>query len=695
MARKRPEPTLADYMAIAIGPALIIVLVSSVAFFLLTLSYAGAFEGVTQWTMGCFCVAAVLISRVSINEGAERAAMFGLALMGAVGLAMVRYLDKPWIAWIVLGVIWSFASHLVWNCTVVDDADDASGEGLLEAAGLEGNEPTGKEASATADAKGATAKLAPRPKQFPTKKEREKAAEEAAAAAMPPPPPIPLWRRLWAWWQRGSSRTAPPGIWVIYCSLVALPIFGFGQWFMDRESRDYGFRLMFRYVAAAMLLLLTTSFLGLRRYLRQRKLEMPMKMAGVWLGSGAAMVAAILLLAMLIPRPNPDYSLASLGRWLTSPKREASDHSVLKKSTGEGDSESTAPADDKEQSENSKEEKPGNESQKTSNEGQGKAGEQSTGASGQPPAEGKQPSQGGGQQGEQGKQPGDSQEGKPSGGGGESKLNQPQPGEQKQGEQQQSEPSKGDQAGKQPSPETKAEQEPSQDNQQQTKKEQAEAEKEKQEKQEQEKQKEQSGKTPGKSPPPPPPNAPKSSWTPSFGWLGTLLKFLLYLAAAIVVIYYLIRYWDEVRDWLAKLWQEFLDIWNNLFGGRKKEAAIAAAAAEEAKPKPRPFAAFRDPFQSGDAARSKPSAVVQYSFEALEAWAIERGLPRLPEETPLEFAGRLSTDATMLGGDAAELATLYARVAYARDPLSGTSLGGVERLWKTLRRTATPPNPVS
>src|SRR6185295_2724084 len=85
MARKnRPEPTLADYMAIAISPALIIVLVSSVAFFLLTMSYGGAFEGSAQWTMGCFCFAAVLISRVSIVEGAERAAMFGVVLAAAV-----------------------------------------------------------------------------------------------------------------------------------------------------------------------------------------------------------------------------------------------------------------------------------------------------------------------------------------------------------------------------------------------------------------------------------------------------------------------------------------------------------------------------------------------------------------------------------------------------------------------------------
>ena len=41
------------------------------------------------------------------------------------------------------------------------------------------------------------------------------------------------------------------------------------------------------YVASGLGLLLTTSFLGLRRYLRQRRLEMPVTMAPVWLLLGA------------------------------------------------------------------------------------------------------------------------------------------------------------------------------------------------------------------------------------------------------------------------------------------------------------------------------------------------------------------------------------------------------------------------
>jgi len=663
MRRNRIEPTLVDYMGIAIGPALIMVLVSSVAFFLLTVFYAGAFEGVLKWTMTCFVVAAVLISRVSINEGAERATIFGAVLMIVVGLAMIKYTAQPWIAWIVLGVIWAFASHLVWNCTLIDDAEDASGEGLLEAAGLEGNDSAAgsAEESAAAQSKSPAA----RPKQFPSK--QEKIAQ--AAPAPVPPPPLPAWRRMIAWWQRGSSRAAPPGIWVIYCSLVALPIFGVGQIFLERNDRAYGFQLMFRYVAAALMLLLTTSFLGLRRYLRQRRLEMPAKMAGAWLGVGGVMVAAILLLALLIPRPNPDYSVTALAGWLTSPAREASRRAFQKKSTGEGESKSTASADEKAKDEKSDQQQ-GGESDKTSPDAQGGPSGKS-GEKGDP------------QQGE-GKQQN----------GGESKSEQGK-AEQGQSEQEKSERGKQSpsdstqkQSAESPSGEQPQEQQRSKQNGDQQSEEQRKEEKEQEAQEQKAKEEKQEATRQGKNPPP---ATPSSSSMPSFQWLGTALKALLYLAVAIVLIYLLIRYWAEVRAWLGRLWQEVLDIWNSLFGGKRQQQETAEiAAAEEAAAQARPFASFRDPFASGEAARSKPSAVVQYSFEALEAWASERGLARQPEETPLEFAGRLASGGG-LGAEASELGSLYARVAYARDPLSKNSLASVERLWKTLRRAGAAP----
>ena len=106
---------------------------------------------------------------------------------------------------------------------------------------------------------------------------------------------------------------------------------------------------MVRYVASALGLLLTTSFLGLRRYLRQRRLEMPTEMAGAWLGVGAAMGVTILVLAMLIPRPNPEYAISSITGSLGSPARDANSYAPLRDSPGQGKSSSTAPANDQTQ----------------------------------------------------------------------------------------------------------------------------------------------------------------------------------------------------------------------------------------------------------------------------------------------------------------------------------------------------------
>ena len=42
-----------------------------------------------------------------------------------------------------------------------------------------------------------------------------------------------------------------------------------------------------------MALLVTTSFLNLRRYLRQRRIEMPLPIAGTWVGVGAVLIANV------------------------------------------------------------------------------------------------------------------------------------------------------------------------------------------------------------------------------------------------------------------------------------------------------------------------------------------------------------------------------------------------------------------
>src|SRR5262245_36473715 len=121
MAR-RLAPTLADYMAIAISPALIMGLVGSLAFFLLDLSYRGEYMDRLQWILSWFVMAIVLIARIAIVEGAERASLFGFALGGAMMLAVFQFApDYVLLTPFLLALIWWCAHELTWNCTWIDE----------------------------------------------------------------------------------------------------------------------------------------------------------------------------------------------------------------------------------------------------------------------------------------------------------------------------------------------------------------------------------------------------------------------------------------------------------------------------------------------------------------------------------------------------------------------------------------------
>jgi hypothetical protein len=103
----------------------------------------------------------------------------------------------------------------------------------------------------------------------------------------------------------------------------------------------------------------------------------------------------------------------------------------------------------------------------------------------------------------------------------------------------------------------------------------------------------------------------------------------------------------------------------------------------------RPFAWYQNPFAGG--IHRRPEELIRYSFEALDAWANERGQARHAEETPLEFVDRLSNEFPALEEDARRLATLYAWTAYAHNPLPSTAPGHVRQFWKRLETiTETP-----
>ena len=67
---RRLLPTLADYVVIAMNPALIMGLIGSLVYFLLEVLYAGRYPDRLQFALSAFVFASVLVSRIAIERSA-------------------------------------------------------------------------------------------------------------------------------------------------------------------------------------------------------------------------------------------------------------------------------------------------------------------------------------------------------------------------------------------------------------------------------------------------------------------------------------------------------------------------------------------------------------------------------------------------------------------------------------------------
>ncbi len=316
MANERDAPTLADWIVLALNPFLVMVLVGSLVYFLLEVCYAGAYGADMRWTLFFFVMACVLIARVSMTgESGGRVGCYAPMLGLAVWLAMQKYIQYPAdgvpealravLNLGLIGVVWWCAHRLTWDCTYVGDDADRGGEGLLSASGL---------------SEAAT------PVKLPEPETEDKPAKPAG------------WLERYRRYREERKKKRIQGIWVIWFSLAALPLFGLGQSLIPVDAEDrrrYVFWLMTEYVGAGLGLLLTTSFLGLRRYLRQRKLKMPPALASVWLTTGIGLIAVLLFLGAFLPRPHSEYSFIHFNP-AGSGDLDASDYAVRGDNAGKG-----------------------------------------------------------------------------------------------------------------------------------------------------------------------------------------------------------------------------------------------------------------------------------------------------------------------------------------------------------------------
>lgn len=653
------KPTSFDYLVMALNPALVFALVGSLVFFLIEVFYEGEFQTRLCFIMGCFTLGTVGITRIAIELDASRASLYGMALSGAMLFVAPRFAEINILLLIVLlAVIWYSAHRLTWDCTLIDEDQDASGEGLLQRIGLD---------------------------EAPTEANRGDAS-----------PKQPLWKRLFA---PDKSKHAP-GLTVVYFSLAALPIFGFLQGFIptgDVEARGRAFLCLIAYVGAGLGLLLTTSLLGLRRYLRQRNAEMPTDMTATWLVVGGGLIAIVLAFATVLPRSAREFQLGK------SPITFTSAEQIARKG---GWGKEGAKGDEQGKGQNEKEENP----------------------NGEPGNERKNGQQEGGNQGEKGEgesKEGDSKEGKPRQGQGKGQgqeqgnANDPnqKSGDQNQNDQNQGEPSKdnsrndpnqnqegeqkSDQKGRKQEGESKQKQPDDQPKNRERlgneKKENGQPDRDTPQQNAQQKEGQQNqGNGAAQQRPSSTPSNFKINFDPTatVPFLGWLLKVIIFAAIAIVLIYCAIRYRKEFLAAMRQFLVELANFWRSLFGGKRVAATAMEAAPAEHH---RRFSEMANPFRKGVGGRN-PRELVQETFGAMEAWARDHGYPREKEQTAFEFADALSQRVTDLAKESKWLADCYSKAAYSPEEVSTQVQSSLATIWQRMEQLygrIPPPAPAS
>src|SRR5580704_2154326 len=122
--------TLADYVAIAISPALIMTLVGSLVFFLVEVLLGPHYPGQLLWILFFAVFGAVLVSRISMSTDiSDRATVYALVLGVLVWIALQVYVKYPaesrlatfdWLVNMVLiAIVWWSAHCLTRDSTLI------------------------------------------------------------------------------------------------------------------------------------------------------------------------------------------------------------------------------------------------------------------------------------------------------------------------------------------------------------------------------------------------------------------------------------------------------------------------------------------------------------------------------------------------------------------------------------------------
>ncbi|QDV58070.1 DUF4129 domain-containing protein [Rosistilla oblonga] len=655
MVQRRDKTTI-DYIVIALNPALIVTMIASLVYFLTLCMYRGDFIVRINYILFLFIVAAVGIARIAIEEGRGRAMAFALGLGAATLLSTMRFVGEGMLMVVgLLTVIWYLADRITIDCTLIDEQSDASGEGLMQG-GLFGGAAK-QESDVSLD--GTTQSLT-----------EHRDNDQAATGTNDPQRP------------RGKKRGHRPGMWILYLAFAAIPLYGLGQVLLpgDTATRDSALRSLAIYLASSLLLLVTTSFLGMRRYLRQRGVDMPAGISIRWLGFGAALVAGLLMLCFLLPKPGQLLASLELPASVSSPEGLQAN----KQGWGDEGVEKGKPEDARggEGEQGSGGEKSGGEKSGGEKSGGEKSGGEKSGGE----KSGGEKSGGDKSGGE--KSGGEKSGGEKSGGdksGGDKSGGDKSGGDKSGGDKSGSEKSGGEKSGGEKSGGEKSGGEKADDDKSESGGESADDSKEASDGSDPKSEsdagepRDQQGNS--ASEPPPPPTS--DGWKmPNFlSKLSELLRFLIFALLAGIVAFYAMRHWDEIVGWLRELF-------NGWGGNDATEPPPETAKAIAPPAPPRPFSAYANPLD--DASISMERAVV-VSFNALNAWAREHDCPRPDQLTPTEFTQLLGGRFPEQARNIMLTAEMYNVVVYGNRNVNPAHRKTLQSLWSFMQQPASRP----
>ncbi len=660
-------------------------MISSLAHFFMLIFYNGMYSASVNWTLLMYTMGAVSVARIAIEQDRT----YSLGYLGALGLAafvvMLGSLQgSPIFVAGILALIAYLADRITRDCTMIDDSVDASGQGLIDFGSSKLREQL------AANEKAATTENA--------------VGHDTAEASETDVVHVP----------KAKKKTHQPGRTVMYLALGALPLFGIGQFLLRSDSLTWGSaqKHLAIYLFSSLSLLVATSFLGLRRYLRQRRVDMPNDVSFAWLAGGLALIALILGIAYMAPMPGRALASFEIPQMLKSRQgRQASENGwgdeAAEKSKPGASKTSNDPRQAGKESEGAKSQKgaqPG--AADKGNNDKGSPGSESGGKQKGGNQQGKQ--QGGDKQGKQpgqkqngpkqdgqkqGKQNGGKQQGKQSGQSKQQSQQKSQQGknqnqgsksESQEGNQksdaQKSDAQQGGEKGQpKKSPDGKSgekqspKKQPSQDKPKQKdsqSKSESNSESKSENKSDDNSAESNSSSSGGSS------SSPGSSIAETagslVGALGGIIKFLIMIGLFAVVAAFVYLNRNALAEWWNRLWDR----------ESRLDAEVSSQTTADAPASPvRPFASFRNPIGK----ENDPRKVIVITFQAFEAWTREQGWQRGHEETPSEFMRRIAASIPQVATPATEIVNAYNRIVYGRGKATRADMTAADQVWRAMR----------